>query len=111
MGNQTFGSIIPETSAAAYHGIIYRIDCAGKYYIGKKALLIGVNYKTYKSSSVDMKQLLKNNEGTFTVLAYAESKRELSYLEVKYQFLNNCLEDANCLNKNINGKWYRNRLK
>lgn len=107
----TFGSIIPTTSASFYHGFIYRIECNGKYYIGKKTFNQGSSWKTYKSSSDDMKELLKLYEGRFQVLEYAETKRELTYLEVKYQFIYNCLEHPECVNKNINGKFWRGKIK
>ena len=107
----TFGDIIPQTSADFYYGFIYRIDCNGYFYIGKKQFLAGSSWKTYKSSSDDMKQLLKTNDGEYKVLELAETKRQLTFLEVKYQFKYDCLENPMCLNKNISGKFWRNKLK
>lgn len=111
MKTQTFGPIIPDEDAEKYYGFIYHISVAGKNYIGKKCFSAGTNWKTYQSSSKEIKHLLKDNEGIYTVLSYASSKRELTYLETSYQFKLNVLEDETYLNSNILGKFYRGKLK
>ena len=44
------------------------------------------------------------------ILEFAYSKRHLTYLETKYLFLNNVLEDDNAINENILGKFYKGNL-
>lgn len=44
------------------------------------------------------------------ILAYARSKRELTYLEVKCLFQTEALEDPLCHNSNINGMWFKDKL-
>ena len=44
------------------------------------------------------------------ILEFALSKRHLTYLETKYLFLNNALEDEYSINENILGKFYKNNL-
>lgn len=41
------------------------------------------------------------------ILDFAFNKKQLTYLEIKHQVLNNALEDPKCLNDNILGKFYR----
>lgn len=111
MRTETFGQIISEDDANKNYGFIYHISVAGKNYIGKKCFTKGTNWKTYQSSSKEIKQLLKTNEGTYTVLTYAETNRQLTYLEVSYQFKLNVLEDESYLNSNILGKFFKGRTK
>jgi hypothetical protein len=64
------------------------------------------NWKTYIGS----KPYLKNKDYMEKcILAFAENKRELTYLEAKYQFKYDCLEDKDCLNDNILGKFFRKK--
>lgn len=65
------------------------------------------NWLTYCSSQ---KHIDKNNIQQKHILCLCETKRELTYKEVKYQFQFNVLEDKDFLNKNILGKFYRNNL-
>jgi hypothetical protein len=44
------------------------------------------------------------------ILAFAQNKQHLSYLEAKYQFIRNVLEDDNYLNECCGGKWYKKNL-
>ena len=44
------------------------------------------------------------------ILTFASSKRNLTYLEVKYLFKLDALEDNNCHNQNINGMWFKGNL-
>lgn len=109
---ETFGSIIPALSASAFFGFVYLIEVAGRKYIGKKAFNKGSNWRIYKSSNDEIKKLLKErNQGSFSVLAYAQTNRELTWLETKYQVLHNALEDDSFCNANILGKFYRGKLK
>lgn len=68
------------------------------------------DWKTYFSSSEIIKEDIKSN-GTDhykrEILQFAYSKKELSYLEVKFQFIYDVLIDPLSLCSNISGKWYR----
>ena len=67
------------------------------------------NWKTYQGSS----KYCKNKESTLSglILDYAYSTRELTYLETKYLFKYNVLEDDSFLNENILGKFYKGNIK
>lgn len=45
------------------------------------------------------------------ILAIAESKRQLTYLETKYLFCYEAIEDPTFINENILGKFFRDNLK
>lgn len=63
------------------------------------------NWKKYKGSSKNsIGKVVKQKE----ILAFAKSKRYLTYLEVKYLFIQDALEDPDYLNDNILGKFYDN---
>ena len=66
------------------------------------------NWKTYLGSS---EELDTSKVESKVILAFAYSKRELTYLETKQQFINNVLEDKEYLNKNINGMWFKDNLR
>lgn len=65
------------------------------------------NWKTYTGSKKDYgERVLVRKE----ILEFARSKRELTYLEVKYQFIHSVLEDPMSLNSNILNKFFRDNL-
>lgn len=65
------------------------------------------NWKTYTGSTLTFDNLtIVERE----ILAFARSKRELTYLEAKCLFQTEALEDPLCRNENINGLWYRDNL-
>jgi hypothetical protein len=76
----------------------------------KKQIIQESNWKDYWSSSkVLQKQVKDLGEGNFTkeILEFAKDGRELTYLEVKYQFKYNVLEDSKSLNDSILGKFFK----
>ena len=93
-----------------------------KWYIGKKSLyshrtlppLKGMKRKrkvvkesdwlNYNSSSKVVKEW---NEPWKQILQFAYTKKELTYLETKLLFALDALEDPNCVNDNILGKFFR----
>lgn len=64
-------------------------------------------WKAYTSSSDDINpsQIIYKE-----ILEFAPTKRSLTYLEEKHQFLNNVLEDDTYLNQNIGGRYFRGKL-
>ena len=103
------------------HGFIYKItviesDGTYKFYIGKnkngKRVYFDIlkkesNWQDYESSSdeVGNRVVIKKE-----VLEFAPTKRSLTYLEEKHQFINNVLEDENYLNKQIGNRYFKGRL-
>lgn len=64
-------------------------------------------WKDYEGSHEKPKSPLVSKE----IIAFAETKRELTYLEVKALFHFDVLEDDNYLNQNILAVFYKNNLK
>jgi len=63
------------------------------------------DWKTY-TGSADIGLDIEKKE----ILAFARTKRELSYLEAKCLFQTEALEDDLCHNQNILGSFYRKKL-
>jgi len=65
------------------------------------------DWRSYTSSSkvFGSKDVIKKE-----ILQIARSKRQLTYLETKYLFLHNAIEDENYHNVNILNRFYRNNL-
>lgn len=110
MKSETFGPLVNDEQAKTYYGFIYLVEVADKKYIGKKCFTKGVNWRNYKSSNDEIKKLLTINPGKYKILAFARTNRELTFLETKYQFTMNVLEDDSFCNGNILGKFFRDRL-
>lgn len=120
-------------------GFIYKISnlSNGRFYIGKKQiesrrktkltlkekLLPENKRKTYKIVTKDNKWCeytgsckelnsdIKNGDKyTKEILHFCFNKKQLSYFELKYQFLFNVLEDVNSYNGNIASKYFRKDL-
>jgi hypothetical protein len=110
-------------------GFVYKIIHlpTGKYYIGKKNLLMKrtlsplkgfkrkriviseSNWETYYSSNDWIQKKIKSghhDEFERIILQFCFSKRELTYEEVRHQFINNVLKDPMSLNENILGKFF-----
>lgn len=117
-------------------GFIYLLTLSnGKYYIGKKNIYstrkknfgkkkiaqitdkrlkkyeyitTESNWKTYNGSS-ELLKILPDNISVINrkILAFAKTSKELTYLETKYLFLNNVLEDKDFYNQNILGKFFK----
>ena len=124
--------MIPENAV----GFVYRMTAVidGKFvmYIGKKNFYADVKTKlgkkemptdkrlkqykrvrkfTYKNyySSNEVLKAYKQSGGEIhrTILEICYSKIELTYKEVKHQFINEVLEEESYLNNNILGKFYK----
>lgn len=110
---KSFGDCeLTEDQIANNYGFVYYIELGdGRFYIGKKAFNSKPNWQNYKTSSKEVKERINNGNADFRILELAVSKRHLTYLEVKYQFQFNCLEDDNCYNKSIQGKFFKGKLK
>lgn len=105
------------TDPLKYAGFIYKITLSdGRYYVGKKFLWVmskqkikkESDWRTYKSSSKDLKALLKTDpNATFEIIQFSESRGKCGYLEEKYLWVNDCMLDSKCLNGNIGMKFNR----
>lgn len=119
---------IPEGAIGFVYMIRHNEDLLTKdrstdsWYIGKKSLyshrtlppLKGQKRKrkivkesdwiNYQSSNKEVQQWPTQFK---RILQYAYSKKELTYLETKYLFNYNALEDKNSLNGNILAKFYK----
>ena len=116
-------------------GFIYQTTHlpTGKKYIGKKSLIYNLKKKLGKKEKAlwegkgrppTFKRMLKESDwkGSYgshafikeahdydlhrKILQIAYNKKELTYLECKYQFILEVLEDKQYLNDNILGKFY-----
>ena len=114
-------------------GLIYEVihNPTGDKYLGKKVLqfnrklppLKGQKRKrkvvkesdwlTYYGSHEKIKTLLKENKHNDfkrEILEFAFNKKHLTYLETKYLFCNNVLENEEYINDNILGKFFKKDL-
>ena len=67
-----------------------------------------LTYKNYYSSNEVLKAHKQSGgEIERIIIEIAYSKIQLTYLEVKHQFINEVLEDESYLNNNILGKFYK----
>ena len=111
-------------------GFIYEVTHipSGKKYIGKKSLyhkktrpplkgqkrkrveFVESDWKTYHGSHEEIKGLLKENGSEIferKIMEFAKTKKRLSYLETKYLFKLEVLENqSQYFNSNILGKFY-----
>ena len=103
---------ITDEQIANNYGFVYYITLPdGGFYIGKKAFNSRPDWKNYKTSSKEVKEIIKQHGADFQILELAVSKRHLTYLETYFQFFFKCLEDDNCYNKSILGRFYKGKLK
>ena len=70
------------------------------------------NWRTYESSNGDVKQRIKNGEcHTKTILEWAYTPKQLTYLEIKCMFNEDVLNPkGNWLNDNVLGKFFKKEL-
>lgn len=80
----------------------------------KRHVIKESDWRTYKSSSDDVKELLLDHTGViYEIVSLHKNKAETNYSEIKLQFTLNVLEEQNSfgeyvyMNKNINMKYYR----
>lgn len=67
------------------------------------------NWKQYVGSNNQMKELLISGDlkdFKREIIRYCKTKKELTYYEVKTQFLYNVLEDSSYVNQNIAGRYF-----
>ena len=117
-----------------YEGFVYLITnkTTGQKYIGKKLAKFKTtkpplkgkknkrrgykesDWKTYYGSQTDIKQLLvkgKKDEFERTILKCVQTKKQLTYFEIKYQMLYQVLEKPDeFFNDNILGKFFTKDL-
>lgn len=120
-------------------GFVYLISTDnGRYYIGKKNLYFSRKKKfgkkklaeitdmrkkkyemitkesdwlTYTGSNNQMNEDIKNGVSYYReILSFAFSKRQLTYLEAKYQMKYAVLEDVDSYNDSIAGKFYKSHI-
>ena len=113
-------------------GFVYMVinKSENKSYIGKKVLWFHRTLKplkgkkrrrkitkesdwlTYYGSNEEIKKLLKEGQQFHRkILQFAFTKKQLTYLELKYQMANEVLENPNKFyNSNILGKYFRKDL-
>jgi hypothetical protein len=79
----------------------------------KRKVVKESDWLTYYGSHSKIKQLLsegKQENFSRKILEFAFNKKHLTYLETKYQFCNNVLENTEYINDNILGKFFRKDL-
>ena len=79
----------------------------------KRKVVKESDWITYYGSHEKIKILLKENKhNNFKreILEFAFNKKHLTYLETKYLFCNNVLENEEYINDNILGKFFRKDL-
>lgn len=79
----------------------------------KQKVVTESDWKTYYGSHSKIKQLISEGKHELIVreiLEFAFDKKHLTYLETKYQFCNNVLENTEYINDNILGKFFRKDL-
>ena len=79
----------------------------------KRKVVKESDWLTYYGSHTKIKQLLiegKQDNFSREILEFAFNKKHLTYLETKYQFSNNVLENTEYINDNILGKFFRKDL-
>ena len=80
-----------------------------KGYKRKRVKYVESDWRTYTGSN-DVAKKWDWTECERKILELCVNKTMMSYYEVKHQFLNDVLENANYLNDNIGGKYYRKTL-
>ena len=79
-----------------------------------KTIIKESDWKTYYGSEEFIKSKIKEGkieEFTREIVIFAQNKKHLTYLETKYQFIYEVLENEEWLNSNILGKFYKNDFK
>ena len=81
----------------------------------KQKVVTESDWKTYYGSQKEILQLVKEGKTTdFSrkILKYVRDKKQLTYFECKYLFINEVLErDSEYINDNVLGKFYRKDFK
>jgi hypothetical protein len=72
------------------------------------------DWKKYYGSNEEIKEYIKTNGTTNfkrEILSLHVTKGEMNYTEIKEQFLRGVLETDDYMNDNINGKYFKSRVK
>lgn len=116
------------------YGFVYEVthNPTGKKYLGKKVLQFNrtlpplkgqkrkrkvvkeSDWKTYYGSHDEIKNLIKEGkdlEFERKIIKFVNSKKLLTYFEIKYQMIYEVLENDNYLNFNILGKFFSKDFK
>jgi hypothetical protein len=117
-------SELPQPSHA--EGFVYFIkNSKGQKYIGKKSFWSRITLPPLKGKKRKRKVVKESNWLQYNssndvlkesdiickeILEVCYSKLQLTYTEVKYQFLYNVLEEDDYLNNNILGKFYADKI-
>lgn len=101
-----------ECSPLNMVGFVYIITnrLNGRYYIGKKSTISGVDWHSYYGSNKELKvDIKKHGKENFSreILYWCTSKKQMTSLETKEQFLQGVLESELSYNNNILGKFFR----
>ena len=101
-----------DTLDSNVYGFVYVITCIknNREYIGKKCVSKGTKWQSYYGSSAELRADIKEyGKDSFhrEILYFAESQRELTYLEARTQFERRVLESDKYYNSNILGKFYK----
>ena len=122
------GEVFDGEGIDKYHGFVYIITCPdGRKYIGRKTFWFMRNkpgdkrrsklesdWKKYYGSNEEIKEYIKTNGTTNfkrEILSLHVTKGEMNYTEIKEQFLRGVLETDDYMNDNINGKYFKSRVK
>ena len=76
----------------------------------KQKIISESDWRTYYGSHKDILKLIKDgkqDEFTREILYYVPNKKQLTYFECKYLFINEVLEHNEYINDNILAKFYR----
>ena len=76
----------------------------------KQKIITESDWRTYYGSHKDILKLIKEgkqDEFTREILDYVPNKKQLTYFECKYLFINEVLEHDEYINDNILAKFYR----
>lgn len=80
----------------------------------KKKIVKESDWKTYFGSEPVLKEEIENDGDKYfhrTILHFCNSKKSLTYQEIRYQILSGCLESQISYNSNISGKFFRSDAK
>jgi predicted transcriptional regulator len=122
------GEVFDGEGIDKYHGFVYIITCPdGRKYIGRKTFWfmrkkpgakrrskLESDWKKYYGSNEEIKEYIKTNGTTNfkrEILSLHVTKGEMNYTEIKEQFLRGVLETDDYMNDNINGKYFKSRVK
>lgn len=73
----------------------------------RKLVIKETDWLKYTGSNKELNEDIKNGDKIYKeIIDFGKDKRELTYLEAKYQFKKDVLEREDCYNTNILGKFF-----